>query len=74
MDMAHDIEVRFRMPGRSGKDVFTSDKTPEYLAKKWVEKMQRKRPQDGWKYIKGHMKGECRALDGEFWAVFQYSL
>ena len=69
----HDIEVRFKLPGKQGKDVLTSDKTPELLCEQWVKKMQKKCPQDGWKFIKGHMSGEARALDGEFWAIFRYA-
>ena len=69
----HDIEVRYKLPGRQGKDVFTSDKTPELLCKRWVEKKQKARPQDGWTFKKGHMSAEARALDGEFWAIFRYA-
>ena len=69
----HEIEVRFKLPGRTGKDLIASDKTPALLAEKWVKKMQKRHPQDGWVFIKGHMSGEARALDGEFWAIFRYA-
>ena len=74
---AHEIEVRFKLPGRSGKDLIASDKTPELLAKQWAKKMQKKEPHYGWKLIKGHMSGEVRTtaeeINGEFWVVFKYA-
>ena len=70
---SHDIEIRYKLSTKQGKDFISSSETPELVAEKWCRKMAEKQPSEGWHFIKGTFSGEARTRDGEFWAIFRYA-